>query len=212
MEGNNGEDVKELFYYLDSTPTHSYMKMLYKYPQAAFPYQILKDENNRRGRTQQADGTSWMAMFALNMLHISLELALKNETYIDMVNKFFEHFLYIAGALDLMGEAFEGLWNDEDEFYYDQLHVNNNECHRLNVRSMVSLIPFFAVEVPDRNHLLRHPAFAERMNWFLKNRPDVATLVSHWNEQGKNEKHLLSLLRGHRMKRLLSQMLDENEF
>lgn len=161
---------------------------------------------------EQADGTSWMAMFALNMLHISLELSVTNDTYIDMANKFFEHFLYIAGALDLMGEGKEGLWDEEDEFFYDQLHVSETECKRLKLRSVVSLIPFFAVEVLDRKLLLKHPAFAARMDWFLNNRPNLASLVSHWNVSGSEEKHLLSLLRGHRMKRLLSRMLDANEF
>ena len=161
---------------------------------------------------EQADGTSWMAMFALNMMHIALELAGNNKTYVDMANKFFEHFLYIAGALDLMGEEALGMWDEEDQFFYDQLHVNDTECRMLKVRSMVSLIPLFAVEILDKRQLHQHPEFAERMQWFLENKPDLATLVSHWNVQGKDEKHLLSLLRGHRMKRLLSRMLDEQEF
>jgi hypothetical protein len=161
---------------------------------------------------EQADGTSWMAMFALNMLQLSLELADDNNTYIDMANKFFEHFLYIAGAIALMGEDGTGMWDEEDQFFYDQLNISESEVRSLKVRSMVSIIPFFAVEVLDKQHLDRHPEFAQRMQWFLENRPDLATLVSHWDKQGKDEKHLLSLLRGHRMKRLLSRMLDEDEF
>ena len=173
------------------------------------------DRNSQLGNgkyIEQADGTSWMAMFALNMLHISLELSVENDTYVAMANKFFEHFLYIAGALDLLGDDKEGLWDEEDQFFYDQLHLSETESKRLKLRSVVCLIPFFAVEVLDKKLLLKHPAFAKSMDWFLKNRTDLASLVSYWNEQGSDEKHLLSLLRGHRMKRVLSRMLDENEF
>ena len=162
--------------------------------------------------TEQADGTSWMAMFALNMLHIALELATYDKVYTDMANKFFEHFLYVAGAINSMGGNILGLWDEEDEFYYDQLLASDKSSRRLKVRSIVGLIPLFAVEVLDKETLQKNPAFAERMEWFLKNRPDLATQVSRWNEEGPDEKHLLSLLRGHRMKRLLSRMLDEEEF
>jgi hypothetical protein len=161
---------------------------------------------------EQADGTSWMAMYALNMMHIALELANSDEVYTDMAIKFFEHFLYIAGAINNLDESGIGLWDEEDEFYYDQLHNEGKASQRLKVRSMVGLIPLFAVEVLDKELLERHPGFAERMRWFLNNRPDLANLVSHWFVEGKDDKHLLSLLRGHRMKRILSRMLDENEF
>ena len=161
---------------------------------------------------EQADGTSWMAMYSLNMLHISLELSNINKVYTNMATKFFEHFLYIAGAMASMGEASNGLWDNEDEFFYDQVRLANNEVIKLKVRSMVGLIPFFAVEVISNETLKNNPEFAKRMQWFLKHRPDLASLVSRWDEKGKDEKHLLSLLRGHRMKRLLSHMLDETDF
>ncbi|MDB5249272.1 MAG: hypothetical protein JWQ40_3666 [Segetibacter sp.] len=161
---------------------------------------------------EQADGTSWMAMYSLNMLHIALELAKFNKVYTNMATKFFEHFLYIAGAMANMGESSNGLWDNEDEFYYDQVRLANNSVVKLKVRSMVGLIPLFAVEVISNETLKNNPEFAKRMQWFLKHRPDLASLVSRWDEEGKDEKHLLSLLRGHRMKRLLSHMLDETDF
>lgn len=161
---------------------------------------------------EQADATSWMAMFALNMLHISLELATHNNAYSGMATKFFEHFLYIAGAMASMGCDEEGLWDDEDEFYYDQVRVHHKDTIKLKVRSMVGLIPLFAVEVITKETLDALPVFAERMQWFLNHRPDLALLVSRWYVEGQQDTHLLSLLRGHRMKKLLSRMLDETEF
>ncbi|SFO57873.1 Glycosyl hydrolase family 63 C-terminal domain-containing protein [Chitinophaga sp. YR627] len=163
-------------------------------------------------RQEQADATSWMAIYALNMLHIALELASYNKVYTGMATKFFEHFLYIAGAMASMGDVENGLWDDKDEFYYDQIRTADNKVERLRLRSMVGLIPLFAVEVISTETLKNNPAFEKRMSWFLRHRPDLAQLVSRWNEEGQGNKHLLSLLRGHRMKRLLSRMLDETEF
>jgi hypothetical protein len=164
------------------------------------------------GVIEQADATSWMAMYALNMLHISLELATYNKAYTGMAIKFFEHFLYIAGAMASMGKNNTGLWDEEDEFFYDQVKVKNKDIVKLKVKSMVGLIPLFAVEVITKETLDNNPVFAERMNWFLRHRPDLALLVSRWYEEGKSDTHLLGLLGGHRMKRLLSHMLDETEF
>jgi len=163
-------------------------------------------------RLEQSDGTSWMAMYSLNLLRIALELAKTNPVYQDMATKFFEHFLYIAGAMASMGENNEGLWDEEDEFFYDIIRLPNNEVIKLKIRSMVGLIPLFAVEILDDELLQSQPKFVERMRWFLDNRPDLASLVSRWHEKGTDEKHLLSLLRGHRMKRILFRMLDETEF
>jgi hypothetical protein len=164
------------------------------------------------GYIEQADGTSWMAMYSLNLMRISLELALYNPVYQDMATKFFEHFLYIAGAMANMGLKHEGLWDEEDQFFYDVLQHPSGAKDRLKVRSMVGLIPLFAVEVLDHNLLEKNPEFAQRLQWFLDYRPDLASLVSRWQETNKIEKHLLSLLRGHRMKKILQRMLDENEF
>jgi hypothetical protein len=164
------------------------------------------------GYIEQADGTSWMAMYSLNLMRIALELSLHNPVYQDMATKFFEHFLYIAGAMASMGMKGEGLWDEEDQFFYDVLNLPDNRKEKLKVRSMVGLIPLFAVEVLDHDLLEQLPEFSRRLKWFLEHRPDLAKLVSRWQEQSSGEKHLLSLLRGHRMKMILQRMLDETEF
>lgn len=164
------------------------------------------------GYIEQADGTSWMAMYSLNLMRISLELAKVNPVYQDMATKFFEHFLYIAGAMSNMGMANDGLWDEEDQFFYDVLKFSDGSATKLKVRSMVGLIPLFAVEVLDDELLRALPEFTGRLKWFLDSRPDLASLVPRWQEKNQGEKHLLSLLRGHRMKKILKRMLDEGEF
>ncbi len=164
------------------------------------------------GHIDQSDGTSWMAMYSLNLMRIALELAQHNPVYQDIATKFFEHFLHIAEAMVNMGESDIGLWDDEDKFFYDVLHLPNDQKIRLKVRSMVGLIPLFAVETLEPELLKRVPEFARRLEWFLEYRPELAALVSHWDEPGRGKRRLLSLLRGHRMKRLLTRMLDETEF
>ncbi len=162
----------------------------------------------------QADGTAWMAMYSLNMLRISLELALHNPVYEDIATKFFEHFLYIAGAMTNMrgGDKEQSLWDEEDEFYYDEIITSKGDYFPLKVRSMVGLIPLFAVQVLEPYLVSHLPKFCSRLEWFLKFRPDLAQLISRWHDPGKGEKRLLSLLRGHRMKCLLRRMLNETEF
>lgn len=163
------------------------------------------------GHIEQSDGTAWMAMFSLNLLRISLELSKHNPVYQDLATKFLEHFLYIAGAMTNIGGEGIDLWDSEDEFYYDVLHMPNG-CAKLKVRSMVGLIPLFAVEVLEPDIIQSCPEFAGRMEWFLNYRPDLANLVSRWHIKGKGERRLFSLLRGHRLKRILKRMLDETEF
>jgi hypothetical protein len=168
----------------------------------------------------QADGTSWMAMYCLNLMRIALELALHNPAYQDIASKFFEHFLLIAHAMTNIGGDGEpgmsipgvGLWDEEDQFYYDELNLTDGRMMKLKVRSMVGLTPLFAVETLEPELLARLPDFTERLTWILANRPDLASLVSRWQEAGRGERRLLSLLRGHRMKRLLKRLLDETEF
>jgi hypothetical protein len=166
------------------------------------------------GFINQADGTSWMAMYALNLMRISLELALHNPVYEDIATKFFEHFLFIAEAMTNIGghESHIGLWDDEDEFYYDELNLPDGKITILKIRSMVGLIPLFAVETLEPETLKRLPEFHKRLKWTMANRPELAALVSHWEEPGLGERRLLSLLRGSRMKKLLRRMLDETEF
>jgi hypothetical protein len=164
------------------------------------------------GYINQADGTAWMAMYSLNLMRIALELGRHNKVYEDIATKFFEHFLHIAEAMTNIGDDGVGLWNEEDQFYYDVLSTPDQRLTPLKVRSMVGLIPLFAVETIDQSLLEELPAFASRLRWFLNYRPDLAKLVSRWEEPGMGERRLLSLLRGHRMKRLLARMLDETEF
>jgi hypothetical protein len=164
------------------------------------------------GYINQADGTAWMAMYTLNLMRIALELALTDHVYEDIASKFFEHFLYIAEAMTNIGGDGIGLWDEEDEFYYDVLHLSGGERIPLRVRSLVGLIPLFAVEVLDASVFAHLPRFSARSHWFLEHRPHLARLVSRWHDASSGERHLLSLLRGHRMKRLLNRMLDETAF
>jgi hypothetical protein len=161
---------------------------------------------------EQADGTSWMAMYSLNLLRIASELTANNGAYADIASKFFEHFIYIVGAMSNLGKDNEGLWDEEDGFFYDQLKSPDNTVQKMKIRSIVGLIPLFATEVLDDKEITDSPIFKDRMKWFTDNRPDLASLVSRWNEKNAEGKHLLSLLRGYRMKSLLRYMLDENEF
>ena len=164
------------------------------------------------GTIDQADGTAWMAMYALNLMRIAIELALKNPVYEDIATKFFEHFLTIAGAMANIEGNSLALWNEEDKFFYDALHLPNGARVPLRLRSMVGLIPIFAVEVLDERLFEKLPEFTLRLRWVLKNRPEMAALVSRWAERGEGERHLLSLLRGHRLKCLLRRILDDTEF
>jgi hypothetical protein len=164
------------------------------------------------GYINQSDGTSWMAMYSLNLMRIALELAEHNHVYEDIASKFFEHFLDIARAMSSMYASDTGLWDEEDQFYYDVLNLPDDKQVRLRVRSMVGLIPLFAVETLEPELLEKLPGFRKRLEWFLNHRPDLARLVSHWESPGRGQRRLLSLLRGHRMKKLLRRMLDESEF
>jgi hypothetical protein len=164
------------------------------------------------GRLQQADGTSWMAMFALTMMRMAIELAHERPFYQDMAAKFFEHFLQIAEAMTQMGGRGIGLWNEDDGFYYDMMHLPDGRIEPIKVLSVVGLIPLFAVETIEPEVLERLPVFRERMEWFLRERPEMAALVSRWDEPGRGSRRLLSLLRGHRMKCLLKKALDERHF
>jgi len=164
------------------------------------------------GTISQADGTSWMAMYALNLMRIALELARDNPVYEDIATKFFEHFLNIAEAMNNLGDKGMGLWHEEDQFFYDVLNLPNGDTLPMKARSMVGLIPLFAVEVLEPELLRKLPDFSRRLEWFLKYRPDLKALVAQWDKPGKGERRLLGLLRGHRMKAVLRKMLDETEF
>jgi len=161
----------------------------------------------------QSDATAWMAMYALNLMRMAMELAAHNPVYEDLATKFFEHFLYIAEAAHAMiGESGTGLWDDEDGFYYDVLQKEGAPPQALRVRSLVGLIPLLAVEVLSDEATKRLPQFTQRLVWFLDQAPELARLVSHWSDRNENRFGLLSLMRRDRMNRVLSRMLDESEF
>jgi len=164
------------------------------------------------GHIEQSDGTAWVGMFCLNMLAMAQELARKDPAYEDVASKFFEHFVYISHAINNMaGEGIE-LWNQEDGFFYDALHLPNGSVQPLKVRSLVGLIPLFAVETLEPETEQSMPRFWRRMKWFIRNRPELRNhIVAQETAQGKTRR-LLSLVNGDRLKSVLRYMLDENEF
>ena len=164
------------------------------------------------GHIEQSDGTSWMAMFCLDLLEIAIELARDDSVYQDIATKFFDHFLYIAAAMNDIGDEGFSLWDDQDEFFYDVLRAPDGRAAPLKVRSLVGLIPLFAVNTIDQAVLDACPEFAQRLDWFLDIRPDLAALISRWHEPGAGERRQLALVRGHRLKRILARALDPNEF
>ena len=169
---------------------------------------------------EQSDGTSWMAMYCLNMLTIALELAQENPVYEDMATKFFEHFLYIADAMDHIGKEETHLWDDTDGFFYDVLHFPNDNRQRLKVRSMVGLIPLFAVTTLEPEVLDKLSGFSERVEWFVTNRPELNQNIACVQTKGWKERRLLALCHAtqgavedsDRLRRILKKLLDEDEF
>ena len=164
------------------------------------------------GHLEQSDGTSWMGMFCLNMLAIALELAREDPAYEDVASKFFEHFVYIAHAMNIRGGEGFALWDDQDGFYYDALHLPNGEQHHMKVRSMVGLIPLFAVETLEPEVIARLPGFKRRMQWFLDNMPEFATRVDSSQSSPQGVRRLLSLVNREQLVRILGYMLDPQEF
>jgi hypothetical protein len=164
------------------------------------------------GHLEQSDGTSWMAMYCLNMLAMALELARDNPAYEDIASKFFEHFVYIAHAMhDLGGEGIQ-LWDDEDGFFYDVLHTDDGRHARLKVRSMVGLIPLFAAETLEPDVVDRLPGFRRRMQWFMDHRPEFREHVVEMPTATGATRRLLSLVTDEQLPRVLRVLLDESEF
>jgi hypothetical protein len=164
------------------------------------------------GHLEQADGTAWMGMYCLNMLRIALELARENSAYEDVASKFFEHFVNIARAMnDVAGEGIE-LWNERDGFYYDVLRTPDGGSRPLRLRSLVGLIPLFAVETLEPDVVDALPGFKRRMQWFLENRPELANHVETLSQEDVGVRRLLTLANRTRLRRILHYMLDEEEF
>jgi hypothetical protein len=163
------------------------------------------------GHIAQSDATSWMGMYCLNMLAIALELAHENASYEDVASKFFEHFVHITRAMNNAGGAGIELWDREDGFFYDVLNLPDGRRFPMRVRSMVGLIPLFAVETIASDIVDRLPGFKRRMQWFLENRPDFAHHVETDSADGK-VRRFLSLVGRDRLKQICRYLLDEEEF
>ena len=164
------------------------------------------------GHIEQSDGTSWMAMYSLDMLAIALELANDDPTYEDVASKFWEHFVYIAAAMNDLGEDGLSLWNEQDGFFYDVLHLPDGSRLPLRVRSMVGLIPLYAVQTLEPELLDRMPAFKRRLEWFLQNRRELLGNMACMKTEGMKERRQFSVAGRAQLKRILEVMLDENEF
>jgi Glycosyl hydrolase family 63 C-terminal domain len=164
------------------------------------------------GHLEQSDGTSWMGMYCLNMLAIALELAKDDMAYEDVASKFFEHFVHIAHAMNDIGEQGRSLWDESDGFYYDLLHLPNGEDRFMKIRSMVGLIPLFAVETLEPEVVDRLPGFKRRMQWFMENHADVPEHIEMTQRSARGVRRLLSLANRKQLKRMLKRMLDEAEF
>jgi hypothetical protein len=163
------------------------------------------------GHLEQSDGTSWMAMYSLNLMAIALELARTDKAYEDVASKFWEHFVFIADAMNNIGPENTELWDEEDGFYYDVLHADGQHTP-IRIRSMVGLIPLFAVETLDSDLLEELPDFKKRMEWFLENRPDLTDNIACMRTKGMGERRLMAIVFQARLRSVLKYMLDENEF
>jgi hypothetical protein len=164
------------------------------------------------GHIEQSDGTSWMAMYSLDLLAIASELAMHNPTYEDVASKFWEHFVYIAKAMNNLDEAGISLWDEADGLFYDVLHTPDGGRVPMKVRSMVGLIPLFAVQTLEPDTLDRMPSFKRRLNWFIANRPELTENMACMGTEGMNERRLLSITSRNQLERILKVMLDESEF
>jgi hypothetical protein len=158
------------------------------------------------GRLEQSDGTAWMAMYCLDLLEMALRLAAHDDVYEDVATKFFEHFAYIADAMET-----QGLWDEQDGYFYDVLCLDGTPHTPVRVRSMVGAVPIFAVTVLDPGVLGRLPAFARRLEWFVANKPEYAEHISHTTVPGEKDRLLLSIVNPDRICRILACLLDPDE-
>lgn len=160
----------------------------------------------------QSDGTSWMAVYALNMLAIAIELAKVESIYEDVASKFFEHFLIIADAMNSNRQDEPGLWDSDDEFYYDQVYLSDGERIPVKVRSVVGIVPTFAVETLSTETLDRLPNFKRRVEWFLTNRAELAENIARVDVGGTHDRRLMAICNPDRLRKILRRVFDENEF
>jgi len=163
-------------------------------------------------KMEQADATSWMGMFTLNMLRMSIELAEKNPAYEESASKFFRHFLNFGWAMHNIGGGAISLWDDQDAFYYDAVHMHDGNSQLLKVRSLVGLIPLFAVDVVSKHITDNLHEFRHRANKVIRTRPDLAQLISRIGTSNDEDQFLISIMRAYRLEQVLKRMLDEDEF
>ena len=164
------------------------------------------------GRIDQSDGTAWMGFYCITMMKIALELSQVEPFYQDIASKFFEHFLRIAGAMANCGGQGQTLWNEEDGFFYDVLHLPNQKIVPLKVRSLVGLLPLFAVETIEPEYMTKVPVFSRRVDWFSKKRPQTISNMACMHKQGIGDRRLLALITKDKLLKILQYMFDENEF
>jgi hypothetical protein len=162
------------------------------------------------GQLEQADGTSWMAMYCLNLLGIALELAKEDDVYEDIATKFFEHFVYIGAAVNVMGGHQDGLWDDKDGYYYDVLKMPGGRCFRINVQSVAGLIPIYAIGVGDQRGLAAFPDFGTRLRWFNLYRPDLLAGTADMTHPGVEGRVRLGLVDSAKLRRILTKVLAED--
>lgn len=163
-------------------------------------------------KLQQADATSWMAMYAINMLRISLELAQHNKAYEESAAKFFRHFLNIGWAMHHIGKKDISLWDDQDAFYYDAIQFENGTSQRLRIRSLIGIIPLLAVEIMHKSVFEQLREFNTRLEVIRLTRPDLTRIISDIDKKNKDDNYLFAIMIGDRLEHLLKRLLDEAEF
>jgi hypothetical protein len=163
-------------------------------------------------KLEQADATGWMGMFCLNLMRIALELAKENPVYEGLATKFFQHYTYVARAMKHMGARGEPLWDNTDGFFYDMLRNPDGSSHKFRVRSLVGLIPLFAVERLEYDWIKRFPSFTANFDWFMRNRKDLVEGVIHKSDHDKMTTYVMTIVDYNQITKLLNRMLDESEF
>ena len=156
---------------------------------------------------EQSDGTGWMAFFCLYMMRIALELAKENPTYEGLATKFFQHYIYIGAAMKNMGGRAYQLWDEHDGFFYDILRYPNGEFHKFRVRSLVGLIPMFAVEVLLDDQLAHMPQFLRDIDWFMRNRSELVGNACYVGEVDGRPVHILSIVDQQQLPRILERLM-----
>jgi hypothetical protein len=164
------------------------------------------------GHLEQADGTAWMALYCQNMLEIAVELAQHDPSYEEMVLKFFEHFLWVAGAMDRVGDLDDEMWDEEDGLFYDLLRLPDGSARRLKVRSLVGLLPLCAVTVFPAELIEKFPRIRERAQRFLRHHPELTANIAPPDKPGEHGRRLLAILDERKLRRILSRVLDEEAF